>query len=125
MIYGIGTDLLKIERIKNVCENKNDPFVVHTYTPEEIRLIESRTIPLYSYATRFCGKEAVFKCLNYSESDFHLSDIEILENENGMPTVTLYGNLKVFADKNKISSLHLSLSYDTEYAIAYALAESY
>lgn len=122
MIYGIGTDILKISSIASSTADLNDPFVRKTYTPKEIALITSRPIPQNSFATRFSGKEAVFKALNIYGNDIRLNEIEILENENGQPTVTLHGNALRLAEQKGISRILISLSYDTDYAVAYATA---
>ncbi|MEZ3471213.1 MAG: hypothetical protein K1W40_23440 [Schaedlerella sp.] len=55
MIYGIGTDILKISSIASGTADLNDPFVQKTYTPKEIALITSRPIPQNSFATRLSG----------------------------------------------------------------------
>lgn len=122
MIYGIGTDILKISSIASGTADLNDPFVRKTYTPKEIALITSRPIPQNSFATRFSGKEAVFKALNIYGNDIRLNEIEILENENGQPTVALHGNALRLAEQKGISRILISLSYDTDYAVAYAAA---
>ena len=123
MLYGIGTDILNIHQIESSVSDRQDPFVRKIYTPAEIELIESRPIPLYSYATRFAGKEAVFKALNLNGNAIRLNEIEILENENGQPQVTLHGKAEQFAKEKEITSVMISLSYETEYAVAYAAAE--
>lgn len=122
MIYGIGTDILKISSIASGTADLNDPFVQKTYTPKEIALITSRPIPQNSFATRFSGKEAVFKALNIYGNEIRLNEIEILENENGQPTVILHGNALRLAEQKGISRILISLSYDTDYAVSYATA---
>lgn len=122
MLYGIGTDILNIHQIETAVADLADPFVRKIYTAAEIELINSRPIPLYSYATRFAGKEAVFKALNLNGNAIRLNEIEILENENGQPQVTLYANAEKYAKEKGITSVMISLSYDTDYAIAYAAA---
>ena len=124
MIHGIGTDLLAIERIRSLYNsNPDDAFFRLTFTEQERTLILSRPDPLYSYATRFAGKEAVFKALRISSDDIRLNEIEILEDKTGAPTVTLLGNARLLADQLQISFIHISLSYDTEYASAYVICE--
>lgn len=121
MIHGIGTDILKIDRIASlIAANENDPFILKTYTQKELLLIKNRPAPLYSYATRFAGKEAVYKALCSAGNEIRLNEIEILETEYGQPYVTLLGKAREFADQNGISQVLVSLSYDTDYAIAYA-----
>jgi holo-[acyl-carrier protein] synthase len=123
MIHGIGTDILKIDRIASlIAANEDDPFILKTYTQNELLLIRNRPTPLYSYATRFAGKEAVFKALGIGGNDIRLNEIEILEKENGQPCVSLLGKAKDIADRNGITQVLISLSYDTDYAIAYAIA---
>lgn len=124
MIYGVGTDILKIENIASGVADLNDPFVTKVYTPKEVELIMSRPVPLNSFATRFSGKEAVFKALNLHGDTIRLNEIEILENENGQPIVTLLGNAHRLAAEKGITQIFISLSYDTDYAIAYAVAAS-
>lgn len=122
MIYGIGTDILNIKNIENSVVNIEDPFVQKTYTKKELELIQSRPNPLFCFATRFAGKEAVFKCLDTDGNTVRLNEIEILEKDNGQPYVILHGQAKTLADQKGISQILLSLSYDTDYAIAYAAA---
>lgn len=123
MLHGIGTDIIKIEHLLPFENNYDDPFVHRTFTKKEIDLIKSRSNPIYSMATRFAGKEAVFKCLGIYGDDIRLNEIEILENEVGQPLVTLLGHAKVIADQKSIVQILISLSYDSDYAIAYATAE--
>lgn len=122
MIYGIGTDLLKIDRINPLINSSlDDPFIIKTFTQKELILIRNRPNPLYCYATRFAGKEAVFKALGINGDDIKLNDIEILELESGQPYVTLLGKAKIIADTKGICQVLISLSYDTDYAIGYAV----
>ncbi|EGD48107.1 holo-acyl-carrier-protein synthase [Ruminiclostridium papyrosolvens DSM 2782] len=124
MIIGIGTDILKISNIEHAVSDLSDPFIKKTFTLRELDLICSRQIPLYSFATRFAGKEAVFKTFSADGNAIRLNEIEILENEVGQPIVTLHGNAKNIAEQKSINSILISLSYDTEYAIAFATALS-
>jgi holo-[acyl-carrier protein] synthase len=101
----------------------SDPFIRHTFTEKEIRLALLRSDPLSFFATRFAGKEAVFKALNITGEDVRLSEIEILSQENGRPYVSLYGSAKETAKALGINNMHLSLSYEDHYAIAFAVAE--
>ncbi|MBQ7147238.1 MAG: holo-ACP synthase [Pseudobutyrivibrio sp.] len=124
MIYGIGTDLLHIKTIEPSVRDESDPFVQKVYTKKELELIQSRPNSLYSYGTRFAGKEAVFKAFRVNGDAFRLSDIEILEDENGAPVVHLRGKAEALAKELVITNIHISLSYDTDYAQAFAIAST-
>lgn len=124
MIYGIGTDILKISRLEPLLSERNtDAFFKKTYTPAEQALIETKPNPIYSYATRFAGKEAIFKAFSIHGNDILLNEIEILEDSNGVPCVFLHGRAKALSLEKNFQSVLVSLSYDTDYAIAYATIE--
>lgn len=126
MIRGIGTDILEIKKLAPILElpdYQQDSFIRKTYTQKEICLAESRPLPINCYATRFAGKEAVFKALSQSEDACRLNEIEILSDEAGKPFVVLHGNAAAAAAGLNVTAVHISLSYEDEYAIAYAIAE--
>lgn len=126
MIVQIGTDIVEIEKLKYSVTKEppaSDPFIRRTFTAEEIRLALARPVPLYFFATRFAGKEAVFKALNITGEDVRLSDIEILSEENGRPYVKLSGSANEVARRLGVNTVHLSLSYEDKYAVAFAVAE--
>ena len=87
---------------------------------KELELIDSRPLPLYCFATRFAGKEAVFKAFGVHGDAFRLKDIEILEDESGVPQVFLHGKAAALAEEMGLTRIMISLSYDTDYAAAFA-----
>lgn len=126
MIKGIGTDILERAKINTVFWQDNyleDPFIRKTYTAKEIEIAESRSDTKAFYATRFAAKEAVFKALNTTGQDVKLIDIEILAHENGAPYVQLYASAAAVAKKRDISEILVSISYEDDFAIAYAIAQ--
>lgn len=125
MIHGIGTDILYLDRIRPLYEkHPDDPFFRSAFTEKERRLISSRPSPLHAYASRFAGKEAVFKAMQIHPDDIRLNEIEILEDEKGIPAVTLHGNALRIADQLGIGRIHLSLSFENDCAVAFAVCES-
>jgi holo-[acyl-carrier-protein] synthase len=126
MVKGIGTDILAIEKLRPILDQPNylsDSFIQKTYTKNEIALAESRSIPIYCYATRFAGKEAVFKAFGIHGNDIRLNEIEILSDENEAPYVLLSKNAEKIAKEKEISQILISLSYEEQYAIAYCIME--
>lgn len=122
MLIGIGTDIFKMSHLHAEYLNPGDPFVRQTYTEREVEEAGNREVPLYYFATRFAGKEAVFKALNRDAEKVKLKEIEILNQASGQPFVRLHGKLKEDAEKAGIRRVMISLSYDTDYAVAYAAA---
>lgn len=122
MIKGIGTDILAVSRIRNLVENNpDDSFIKKTFTEAEIKLAESRFDPAMCFATRFAAKEAIFKSLHIDGNTVRLNEIEILEGEFGRPYVNLYGKVKELSDNLNIKEVEVSLSYETDYALAFAV----
>lgn len=121
-VTGVGVDILRVGTIAPSVATPESPFVQKIYTAAERALIQRRDIPLYSYATRFAGKEAVFKAFGVHGDAFRLDEVEILENEVGQPVVHLHGRAAALAREKGIDRVLISLSYDTDYAVAYATA---
>ncbi|MCS4470837.1 holo-ACP synthase [Clostridium botulinum] len=123
MIYGIGTDITEIRRIeKAITRNKN--FINKLFTKNEMDLWEKKNFKLEFIAGRFAAKEAISKALGTGIRDFNFKDIEIINNELGKPQVVLKPKVEDIIRKISQSyKIHLSISHEKEYAIAYALLE--
>ena len=124
MVIGVGTDILRMSRISQVSLRDGEAFLVKTYSPKEIETANLRSSPHEYFANRFCGKEAVFKALGLPADKVRFSEIEILADETGRPTVTLLGQTGREAAQIGIEKVLISLSYDDDIAIAYALAQT-
>jgi holo-[acyl-carrier protein] synthase len=119
MIIGIGTDLVEIKRIKAVYKKFTHRFTNKILSPEEVKLtpIKSQTF-IHHLAKRFAAKEAIAKAFGTGigkELSFH--DIKILKLDSGAPKVV------ISKSKYKNYSIHLSLSDEKKYAIAFAIIE--
>ncbi|WP_276929396.1 holo-ACP synthase [Herbinix luporum] len=126
MIKGIGTDILEINKLYPIIQQEdyiNDSFIRKVFTDKEIELAESRPIPVNCYATRFSGKEAVFKALGVSSDSLRLNEIEILSDKNGKPYVNLLGKAARIAKEKEITQILISLSYDNKYSMAFCIAQ--
>jgi holo-[acyl-carrier protein] synthase len=124
LIIGVGTDLLLIERIRVYYKDCKPYLLQKVFSPRELAESKCRPDKILYYATHFAGKEAVLKCFGVDDgSNIRLNEIEILNSETGQPTVTLYGHTAEAAKAIGIQHIFISLSYDTDYATAYAIAE--
>lgn len=123
MILGIGTDIITIKRIRGMCHDTSDPFTKKTYSEKEQEEAARSSEPALYFASRFAGKEAVFKSLGIDGSNIRLNEIEILGSEPGRLKITLSGRTEKEAEKKGIKKVLISLSYDNEYAVAFAIAQ--
>ena len=92
-IYGIGTDIIDINRIQKVLKNKK--FKKKLFSNNEIKIVENKSNKIASYAKRFAAKEAFSKALGTGISGGILfKDISINNNKKGMPYIELLGKTK-------------------------------
>jgi holo-[acyl-carrier protein] synthase len=123
MILGVGIDILNIERMRGVLESDSGSFITKVFTKKERGQVSDHPDPVAYFATRFAGKEAVFKCFGIDGSGIRLSEIEIRGAETEQPQVRLLGTLSEMAAAKGIKDIQISLSYDTDYAVAFAIAQ--
>jgi len=119
-MYGIGTDIVNVDRIKKILNTKKS--LNRLFSKEEItkcsKLINSNNC----YAKRFAAKEAFSKALGTGISNgINFNEIIVMNNRNGKPFIKLKGKTmqiikKKFKKKPKIS---LSLSDEKKYAVAF------
>ena len=122
MIFGIGTDIMEIDRVKNALQ-RNPQILNRLFTEYEITYFQSRKMNVQHIAGGFSAKEAAVKALGTGIRGFSWKDVEILRGSSGKPMVKLYNNAKEIAAKNKISAISISISHSENYAMAVAIAE--
>jgi holo-[acyl-carrier protein] synthase len=121
MILGIGTDLVKIDRINRAGENQR-AFLERVFTGREREYCSRQKFPAQHFAARFAGKEAVLKAFGTGWSGgIKWTDIEVLHGEGGGPIVNIAGRLKDLADLRGVKQILVSYSHDGEYAVAQAI----
>ena len=124
MIYGIGTDLVNIRRMEGVIHRWGDRFICRVFTPEEIRVCNSRSFPPAAFALRFAAKEAFSKALGLGmRKGLRWRDIEVFHFPGGRPGIKVHGRSSDICRENKITRFHLSLSDENEYGIAMVVLE--
>ena len=122
-IYGIGTDLIEVKRIKSAIE-KYPGFIKKIYTDSEVKYCTGKSRSCFiSYAERFAAKEAVLKSLRTGIGrNIRLNEIEVAKLHTGEPVINLYGTTKAYCDKLTIRDIKITLSGTKEHAIAFAIA---
>lgn len=117
---GIGTDIIEIERVRKAVERAS--FVKRVFSAAEAEYCLSRgRQSAASFAARFAGKEAVLKALGTGHIGGSLTQVEILNEENGRPIVRLSGFYADLAQERGIDKIEISLSHAREYAVAQAI----
>jgi holo-[acyl-carrier protein] synthase len=122
MIYGIGIDIVKIERMKHAVERWGKRFLDRVFTEKEIAYCYDRKDPYLSLSVRFAAKEALIKAVG-PETALSLRDIEVMNSDGGRPVLNVQGKLMSFFEKKTITCAHLSLSHEREYGVACVVVE--
>tara|TARA_B000000609_G_C23888088_1_gene196746 strand:- start:18 stop:395 length:378 start_codon:yes stop_codon:yes gene_type:complete len=104
-----GIDLLKTERIEKVYLKFGDKFLSRIFSLKEIEQIKDKKNYTNKIASKFSAKEATSKAIGTGFSEgVKFKDIEILNKENGKPSVKLHGNAS--QKINEILSSSVSIS---------------
>ncbi len=122
MIYGIGIDIVKIQRMKDASEKWGKKFFEKILSDYEISYCYERRDPYPSLAVRFAAKEALIKAIG-AEIAVNMKDVEVVNNEKGRPTILAKGKLEEFFRDRKIKHCHLSLSHEKEFGVACVVLE--
>ncbi len=125
MIAGVGTDIVKIARIKGSIERHGNVFLEHIFTQEELKEASSRRNPWPYYAGRWALKESLSKALGCGiGSHCGWQDIQTLNDANGRPRTVLSGKAAERAASMHIEHVHVSISHEDEYACASVVLET-
>ena len=120
-IFGIGTDIVSVDRIKNSLKNKN--FIKRVYNEKEIFKCKKLSTSINCFAKRFAAKEAFSKALGTGISNgIKFNEIIILNKKSGKPYINITGQTKKILFKKfkgKKSKISLSLSDEKKYAVAF------
>lgn len=128
MIFGIGTDLVEIERIAQALQRFGDRFVQRILGPQEIARYRQRAARapqrgLSFLATRFAAKEAVSKALGLGmRTPMTWRAVEIVNAPSGKPVAVAHGELARYIEERGLR-LHVSVTDERSMAMAYVIAE--
>ncbi|MCK9291892.1 MAG: holo-ACP synthase [Bacteroidales bacterium] len=123
MIFGIGTDIIEVDRMQQRLLDTPD-LRDKLFTPREQAYAEERNTIYQHYAARFAAKEAFFKALGtgyrYGMA-FH--EIEVVNDELGKPVIEAHGKVREFIGQQGIRHIHLSISHIKAMASALVVLE--
>lgn len=123
MIYGIGIDVVEVDRIEMAIERQGEYFLNRLFTEAEQNYCRRQKRPAMHYAARFAAKEAVSKALGTGiGGKAGWLEMEVLRGESGAPTMIFHGNAADFLATEGISTVQVSLSHARDYAAANAVA---
>ena len=120
-IFGVGTDIIKVSRVKNSLKNKL--FVSRIFSSEEVSKCNKNLNRSSCYAKRFAAKEAFSKALGTGiAKGIKFNEIVILNEKNGKPFIKLLNKTKKIVSKiikKKKYKISLSIADEKNYAVAF------
>ena len=125
MIYGIGTDLVDIERVKKILLKNRDGFVKRVLSEHEQALFANKADSAAYCAKRFAAKEAFAKALGTGIGRVvGFQDLTVRNNENGKPHFIPSEKLRLYLLGKGINQAHLSISDESQNAVAFVILET-
>lgn len=130
MIYGIGTDICDIRRIRASLEKHGERFAQKVLSDNELNTYRSRSERwpergVRYVATRFSAKEAFSKAIGMGmRMPMTWRLCEVAKLPSGQPTLVLHGVLKEWFEAKGLSA-HVSVSDESDYATSYVVVETH
>jgi holo-[acyl-carrier protein] synthase len=128
MIYGIGTDICDVRRIRTSVERHGERFAQRVLSDAEFATWKARSARwpergLRYLATRFSAKEAFSKAIGlgmHMPMSWRLCEIATLPS--GKPVIVLHGGLKDWFEAQGLTA-HVSVTDESDYAATFCVVE--
>jgi holo-[acyl-carrier-protein] synthase len=127
-IYGIGTDICDIRRIRAAFDRHGERFALKVLSDAEMQTFRARSVRwpdrgVRFLATRFSVKEAFSKAIGLGmRMPMTWRHCEVGRLPSGQPTIVLHGALKEWCAKRQLRA-HVTLSDETDYATSHVIVE--
>ncbi|MGD1008723.1 MAG: holo-ACP synthase [Candidatus Aminicenantales bacterium] len=123
MIFGVGTDIIEVQRVEEKLV-RTENLKTKLFTPIEIAYCEAKHRPGLHFAARFAAKEAFLKAMGTGWTGGHkFSEIEIVNNTLGKPELFVHGKVAEFCRAHGITGMQASLSHIKDLAKAVVVLE--
>jgi holo-[acyl-carrier protein] synthase len=128
MIYGVGTDICDIRRIRASLDKHGERFAQKVLSDNELKTYRARSERwpergVRYVATRFSAKEAFSKAVGLGmRMPMTWRLCEVAKLPSGQPVIVLHGVLKEWFEAQGLSA-HVSVSDESDYATSYCVVE--
>lgn len=120
MIFGIGTDIVRVARMQQNIERYGDKFAERILTTLEMDDYRQEVRKAHFLAKRFAAKEAAAKAMGTGFRDgLMLNHIGVSHDAAGKPHLVFSAEAAAFVEKNGITSVHVSLADEEDHAVAF------
>lgn len=124
MIFGVGTDIVELDRVQATYDRFGERFAQRILMDEEMELFRRSKRPVRFLAMRFAGKEATVKAMGTGFAHgVWLRDVGITHNDWGRPLIIWSPRGRRVCDRLGIGDGHVSLTDDAGIIMAFAVVE--
>ena len=124
MIYGVGTDVVEIERIEKALERWGERFAERVLCDPELRRFRAHRQPAAYLAKRFAAKEAFTKALGTGiKAPANWHGVWVANLPSGKPQLEFTAELQRLLSDRGISRAHVTLSDERGVAMATVILE--
>jgi holo-[acyl-carrier protein] synthase len=124
MIFGIGADLVRVDRVAQALARHGERFAHRILTASECSELETVSDSVAFLAKRFAAKEAAAKALGTGLAHgLTLRDIGVGHDLRGKPIIVLTDAGKRIWAERGAGEAHISLTDDQGYALAFVVIE--
>ncbi|MFM9271022.1 holo-ACP synthase [Halomonas elongata] len=125
MIIGIGTDIARVARFERAIERHGERFVTRLLGEDERAAFRDRGLSADYVAKRFAAKEAFVKALGTGlRHGMRWTEIQVTNDASGRPVLKLSGRAEELATASGVRGLHVSLSDEVAFAVAFVVLEA-
>ena len=122
MIFGIGTDIIRLDRIQATLDRFGEHFVRRLLLPQELSDYRGYRRKARFLAMRFAGKEAVVKALGTGFAHgMWIRDVGIVQNDWGKPEVIYSERGRALCERMGVGEGHVTLTDDAGLIVAVAV----
>ena len=122
MIYGLGTDLCEVARIRAAVERFGARFGERILMPEELVQLPRARDPVRFLAMRFAAKEAIVKAMGTGfRQGVWVRDVGMVQERSGKPVPIFSPRIRARLDALGVGEGHVSLSDEGGFVVAVAL----
>lgn len=124
MIYGVGTDIVRVARMQANLERHGEPFAARILSENELTEFRASAKPANFLARRFAAKEAAAKAIGTGIAEgIFLRDIAVAHDARGKPQFVFTGQARDFIEAHHVRRVHLSITDEEDYAVAFVVLE--
>lgn len=122
MIFGIGTDVVRMERIQRTYDRHGERFVERLLLPQEEAAFRKYSRPVRFLAMRFAAKEAIVKAMGTGFSHgMWIRDCGVAANAWGKPEIIWSPRGQQLCDSLGIGEGHVTLTDEADLVVAVAV----